>query len=123
MSLIVHVADPDRWERARESGAYRHPTLDAEGFVHFSLPDQVTRVANSGGPPTDREWVLLCVDESRLDPAVRYEPGDPDSDEEFPHVYGPVGVDAVVEVLPFPVEDGAYVLPDGLEEVRARIDG
>ena len=41
-------------------------------------------------------WVVLDIDVDRLESEVRYEKGEPD--EMFPHVYGPVNVDAVVGI-------------------------
>ena len=101
--MIHHIASAEDWERARSTGAYRMSTrgrtLDEEGFIHCSRAGQVAAVA-------DRFYrgvtglVLLTIDERRLTSEVRYEfvPG---ADESFPHVYGPLNVDAVVRVEPF----------------------
>jgi uncharacterized protein (DUF952 family) len=43
------------------------------------------------------ELVVLVVDVERLDVPVRFEAMEPGG-EEFPHVYGPIPVDAVVDV-------------------------
>lgn len=46
--------------------------------------------------------MVLTVDVDRLPPgALVDEPGDPGSDERFPHLYGPLPVEAVVAAEPF----------------------
>ncbi len=58
-----------------------------------------------------RDLVLLAVAVDRLAVPLRYEPGDPGSDELFPHLYGPLAPDAVVEVLPLVEGPGGFALP------------
>jgi uncharacterized protein (DUF952 family) len=70
----------------------------------------VTRVANARFRGTD-DLVLLCVAVDRLEAPLRYEPGDPGSDELFPHLYGPLDVGAVLRVLPFAEGPEGFALP------------
>jgi uncharacterized protein (DUF952 family) len=94
MTAIFHiVAEPD-WQAARARGRYRPPSLEQEGFVHFSYRDQVARTANARfAGRTD--LMVIEVDPARLaDPVV-----DEDlygSNEDFPHVYGEIPVAAAV---------------------------
>ncbi|MDT0426000.1 DUF952 domain-containing protein, partial [Streptomyces evansiae] len=53
-----------------------------------------------------RDLVVLVVDPARLTDPVRYEAMKPGG-EEFPHLYGPLPVEAVVEVRPWPAVSGA----------------
>jgi uncharacterized protein (TIGR00299 family) protein len=105
---LLHVLERDRWEAVE--GAYRPESLDSEGFVHFSTVDSVLGVARSNHADAD-DPVLVVVDPADLDVEVRYEEMPSGS---FPHVYGPVERDAVVDVLDFPREDSRYVLPEEL---------
>jgi glutathione S-transferase len=110
--VIYHLATPQEWAAARASGDFRFSTrdrsLEAEGFIHCSrweqLPGVLERFYTGAGP-----LLLLVVDEDRLTAPWR--------DDEiapgvfFPHVYGPVDLDAVVEVRPVePQPDGSYSL-------------
>ncbi|MEV4001211.1 DUF952 domain-containing protein [Actinomadura sp. NPDC049753] len=103
---LLHIAERTHWESARSTGvAYTMSTLgrtlDEEGFIHCSSDlDQVDGVLGRfyGDVPRDT-LVLLVIDVSRLDAPVRYEPA---GDELFPHVYGPIPVDAVIDVRSLP---------------------
>jgi uncharacterized protein (DUF952 family) len=59
--------------------------------------------------------VLLAIDSGKLTAPVRFEPGEPGKPgaEEFPHIYGPIPVDAVVNVIPVTRDNGGrMVLPE-----------
>ena len=109
VSLILHIAERARWEGAGSSGVYRADSLDSEGFIHSSTPRQVIRVAN-GRFRGRRGMVLLCIDPDRVGPEVRYEAAE--GGERFPHIYGPLNLDAVVNAVDFePGADGTFQLP------------
>ncbi|MCS0605109.1 DUF952 domain-containing protein [Streptomyces sp. LP11] len=100
---ILHVTERALWDTARERGTYeistRGRTLAEEGFIHFSTDEQLPRIAGLlyGDYTGPDELVVLVVDPALVGAPVRYEALEPGG-EEFPHVYGPVPVDAVVEV-------------------------
>ncbi|WP_435771708.1 DUF952 domain-containing protein [Nocardioides sp. SYSU DS0651] len=112
MGTIFHIAFARDWAAARRTGAYavstRGRTLAQEGFIHCSRADQwpATRAAFYGDVDLATDpLVLLRIDTTRLDVPVVDEPPAPGSAETFPHVYGPIPVNAVVEVIP--LADGA----------------
>ncbi|MCB1006596.1 MAG: DUF952 domain-containing protein [Acidimicrobiales bacterium] len=97
---VFHLTRAADWEAALAAGEYRRSTLDRtleeEGFIHCSTAAQLagTFARFYRGVP---EVVRLEIDPDRLGGVeVRWE-GDP---EAFPHVYGPLPVDAVVGVTP-----------------------
>lgn len=100
------------WDQARLTGEYRVPSLVNEGFIHMSTKVQFIRVANflfRG----QRDLVLLEVDETLLQSELKY---DPVGEEMFPHLYGPLNVNAVVKVHEFPVEaDGTFQVPKSVK--------
>ncbi|MCK0092202.1 DUF952 domain-containing protein [Rhodococcus sp. HNM0563] len=108
--VLLHICPRDEWFRAREEGAVTPPSLTEVGFVHLSTPDQVHLPANRlFHGRTD--LVLLRIDPSRLIDDVRFEPGVPTDPESmrFPHLYGPLPVDAIVEVVDYrPGDDGRF---------------
>ncbi len=98
-------------------GSYAAASLVDEGFMHCSRPEQTARVANAG-VAGQRDLVLLCIDEERVVADVRYE-GWSDDGPRFPHVYGDLNLDAVLEVVDFPPgEDGTFELPTRISELQ-----
>jgi uncharacterized protein (DUF952 family) len=112
--MIYHIAGQSEWEEAAMRGLYQGDTLDSDGFIHCSAAHQVIcTAARLFGGRTD--LVLLCVDPSQVAAEIRWEPSL--GDEEYPHIYGPLNVDAVVQVFDFePGADGNFRLPAGLLE-------
>ncbi len=91
-TVLYHLVDRATWERAKAAGVYRPPSLVAEGFIHLSTAEQwpATRDRFYADMP---DLLLLEIDETLLAAPVRYERADGD---DFPHLYGPLEIDAVV---------------------------
>ncbi|MFC8225475.1 DUF952 domain-containing protein [Streptomyces sp. NPDC057287] len=98
---LLHLTEQPLWEAARRAGTYemstRGRTLREEGFIHCSLPHQLPSVARALYGSEREGLVVLVIDAGRLPSPVRYEAMEPGG-EEFPHLYGPLPADAVVEV-------------------------
>jgi len=98
MPIIYHVTTAAEWQAAKEKGAYTTPSLQAEGFIHCSANDvQVAGVllryfANKTG------LVKLVIDTDKLNSRFIYE-WSPSIADTFPHVYGPINPDAVIEII------------------------
>ena len=107
MAVILHIARRSDWERAVEGGWYEPPSLGRQGFVHCSARDQVLRVANALFRD-ERDLLLLTIDTERCAAQTRWEDLYA-AGEEFPHVYGPIEVTAVVRVSAFaPSPNGVF---------------
>ncbi|GAA3780679.1 DUF952 domain-containing protein [Plantactinospora mayteni] len=113
--MIFHIAEESDWAAAQVSGDYRVSTrgrsLAEEGFIHASRRGQVLGVAEAAY--TDAGPLLLL----RIDPDLL---SSPVRDDEvapgifFPHIYGPINLDAVVAVAPLErTADGRFVMPPG----------
>lgn len=122
MSNIYHITTRDAALAARSSGEYRPESLTREGFIHFSQRHQVLDVANAFYRG-QANLVLLVVEPSRLKAELRYEApahpsvssSAPGPENQFPHLYGPLNMDAVLEVVDFPPgADGLFSLPASL---------
>ncbi len=117
-NVILHIAPRLDWERAKEAGEYRPPSLESEGFIHFSTPSQVVEVANALYAGRD-DLVLLVVNPAQLTAPLRWEApvggGGAEPAGPFPHLYGPLPVEAVATVVEFaPGPEGAFTLPDAV---------
>ena len=118
MAKIFHITTRQDWDAARAQGRYAPPSLQAEGFVHCSSAAQTVPTANSYYTGT-QGLVLLCIDEDKTTAAVKYEGPDASQDERtdelFPHLYGPLNLDAVTQVVDFPANpDGSFDPPEAL---------
>lgn len=92
--MLFHVAEGDVWAAAEEAGSYAPASLGSEGFVHLSTGAQVQATIRRRFAGR-RGLVLLTIDRSRLSSEVRWEEGE--SGELFPHVYGPIELEAVTQ--------------------------
>jgi uncharacterized protein (DUF952 family) len=110
MALICHIARAADWEEAKAQGEYTADSLQSQGFIHCSTPEQLIPVANflfRG----QNGLVLLAIDELLVQAEIRYENLEGGA-KLFPHVYGPIEAAAVIGVLEFaPQADGTFVLP------------
>ena len=104
-AYLVHLCSSEDWARAQDSGDYRADTLETAGFIHFSKPGQILKVANQYYPAAGN-MLLLWIDPTKLVSDLRWEASDGDL---FPHLYGPLNLDAVVAESEFPPDaDGVF---------------
>ena len=116
--MICHITTHAAWEAAQASGQFLSPEFDDNGFIHCSTPEQVLLVANAFFRGRS-DLMLLVIDLARLKSPVRWESAHstvrlPDftQDAVFPHVYGPVNIDAVARTAELvPNETGSFILP------------
>jgi uncharacterized protein (DUF952 family) len=117
--LIFHITTAPEWKAAQAAGEYRAPSLADEGFIHCSLPTQVTHVADWFYRDI-ADLVLLCIEPGELTSEVRWEPSADAFAGEFPHVYGPIDLEAVVDAVPWARGPDGFELP---ERVHHHLDG
>jgi uncharacterized protein (DUF952 family) len=109
--MIYHITTLTDWQKARANNSYQADSLKSEGFIHASTRSQVlnTAVLYYRG---QHGLVLLFIDEQHVQPEVRYENLEGGSDK-FPHIYGPLNLDAVTKAPPFePRPDGSFIFPE-----------
>jgi uncharacterized protein (DUF952 family) len=96
---IFHLALVADWVAAQRSGDYRISSLgrslENEGFIHASRADQWRGVKLRYYADVPEDLVLLEIDPTRLTSPVVFE-AVPGSDDFFPHIYGPINLEAVV---------------------------
>jgi len=93
--LIYHIVLPDVWA-AFDTGLYEHPSLMSEGFIHCSFASQLNGVLGryySG----EESVVVLEVETDLLMSRVLNEIST--GNEIYPHIYGPINRDAIVEAV------------------------
>ena len=99
---IFHIALESDWRTAQRTGEYTTSTLGRtlaeEGFIHASREDQVKGVHDAFYSEVRKPLVRLDIDTDRLRSEWRE---DPVGDDAYPHIYGPLNVDAVVAANPW----------------------
>jgi uncharacterized protein (DUF952 family) len=116
MAIIFHITERKAWDSAAAEEIYWTETFSIEGFIHCSTRDQVIQVANIRFRG-QTELVLLSIDTDRVTAEILYENLE-GGKQLFPHIYGELNIDAVVQVAEFePGADGYFTLPNA-EGVR-----
>ena len=101
--MIYHVTSQLQWLKAIDSGYFSEPSLEQEGFIHMSKLEQVAGVL-SRYYKNQSNLVLLHVDENKVLAPLKYEHS-PSVNEEFPHIYGTINLEAVIKVETLPDAD------------------
>lgn len=100
--LIYHLALAGAWTEARAAGSYTASTLGLDlsdvGFIHCSRPEQVDGVYDRFYAGVTEPVLLLTIDTDLLISPWQY---DDVAGESFPHIYGPLNVEAVVATESF----------------------
>ncbi len=126
MNLILHITTRSDWETAvstlRPSSVepssrqavsnppYAAESLQTEGFIHCSTPAQAVYAAHEYFKGQSG-LLLLCIDEDLVEAEIMYEDCY-ETGMKFPHIYGPLNIDAVLGVVDFPPNaDGTFSLP------------
>jgi uncharacterized protein (DUF952 family) len=93
--MIYHVTTKENWDKALAAGFYEAPSLHIEGFIHNSTAAQVQGVLERYYAG-QTNLVLLHIEETKLTAELKYELA-PSVNEEFPHIFGVINVDAIVK--------------------------
>ena len=116
--MIYHITSRTDWQAALAAGQYRAGSLATEGFIHCSTLLQVLPVAENFYKGQSG-LVLLSIDPPLLCSSLKWElpsggapPLGVPQDDLFPHIYGPINLNAVVNVFDFEEDpDGKFKLP------------
>ncbi|MBI5122135.1 MAG: DUF952 domain-containing protein [Rhodospirillales bacterium] len=107
---IYHLCRQADWQAAAAKGSYDGSSQDrADGFLHFSTSEQVEDSAarHRAGEP---DLLLLVADATLLGDALRWEASS--SGQTYPHLYGPLPLSAVLEVVALALgPDGTHEFP------------
>ena len=93
-------------------GIYEGSEVDRrDGFIHLSAAHQVRATAQkhfSG----KADLVLISIREENLGPSLKWEASR--GGDLFPHIYGPLQLDAMVEAVPLPLANEIHQFPSRL---------
>lgn len=94
--MIYHIVKEENWQKALQLGFYEAESFALEGFIHTSKAEQVQGVLERYYKG-QINLLLLHIDESKLTAPLKYELA-PSINEEFPHIYGRLNLDAVIKI-------------------------
>jgi uncharacterized protein (DUF952 family) len=97
MPIIYHITTSAAWNTAQQQGFYEAPSLKEEGFIHCSQEHQIEGVLQRYYQG-QTDLVKLVIDTDRLTSKFVFE-WSPSTEDTFPHVYGVINVEAVIEVV------------------------
>ena len=101
---LLHLLPEVEWVALAGASSYSPASLASEGFVHCTAGDDLMlQVARSFYADVADELVVLSLDADHVGSEVRWEAPSPapppgSAVTEFPHVYGPIDLAAVVGV-------------------------
>lgn len=96
--FIYHVTTMNEWEAAQANQSYLPKDYAKEGFIHCCIERQVDGVLERFYQGQNG-LVKLKIEKAKVQRPVLFELAE-DLDELFPHIYGPLNLDSVVEVIP-----------------------
>ncbi len=103
----LHLVPTESWDRQKSGPTYVPEAYDNDGFIHLTIGEaNLMEVANRYYKQDARNYVVLELDKDRISAQVQFD----DDSGRYPHVYGPLNVDAVVSVRPVKrEEDGTFL--------------
>ena len=102
--IVYHLALPETWRLSYAAGRYTTSTRDLDladvGFIHCAQAEQVDGVYDRFYSDLRGPLVILAIDTDLLTSPWQLDdvPGEP---LPFPHVYGPLDLDAIVTAKPY----------------------
>ena len=110
MADITYHGVPELyWKALTPTEPYTPPDYEREGFIHCTDGREALSVTLTQYYKEEAgHWLVLSIDKSRVVAPLRYE----DPAGIFPHVYGALNRDAIVDVRPIGrASDGTFLLP------------
>ena len=110
MAEIYHMVSASDWEAARAGKTLEPESLAREGFIHCTAGERnLLEVAEAHYRQASGEWLVLVLDPAKVTPEVRWEVQA--NGLAYPHIHGPLNLDSVTEVRPFPRDSEGRFLP------------
>lgn len=122
--MIFHSITKTDWAKAKANALYSPESLTKEGFIHCSSQDQLVAITNLVFSKRD-DILILEIDAQKVTSKVLLE--DLKGHGRFPHIYGPLNLDAVVNVHAMEVDDNpnskvSFKLPPALRQKTEQIN-
>jgi uncharacterized protein (DUF952 family) len=119
---IYHLVTKSEFGAQVKGNTYTPARFAQDGFIHCTgEPETLLAVANDYFSSVEEPVLVLVIETIKLTTEVRFEPpapiegGSTSHLEEtllFPHIYGPLNLDAVTEIGMLQKSGGVYQWPD-----------
>ena len=124
---IYHLVTQSDFQSLSKDNVYIPALFEQDGFIHCTAePDTLLAVANDYFSEVEEPVLVLVIDLRRVKAVVKFEPPLPVESKGtggshlregllFPHIYGPLDLDAVNGVGILEREQGRFAWPDTFE--------
>lgn len=114
--MIIYTATPEEWDKIKTQTEFKSHDYDKEEFIHCCYPNQTTWVLNKHY--RNEEKVIILTIDPKLLKSKWLSEDLKGKGEEFPHVYGSINVDSIIEVFEIsPSKDGLFYENDKLRNL------
>ncbi len=113
MGMIYHMLPAQTWAAQPKEAEYCTESLAEEGFIHCTGEATLVHdVANHFYRDVPDNLVVLAIDEQAVVAPIKWEPAD---GHLFPHIYGPLNLNAVQAVHQLTRNSDGAFLPLALD--------
>lgn len=105
--IMIHCMLKKEYDVIKNNEYYGEQWIKQDGFLHFSTWNSFYDIANSFISENE-EWVILCVDTDYVEATIMWEDMD-GLGVYYPHLYGPLNMNSIVDVVAFHYEDGKWL--------------
>lgn len=106
--MIIHITNKKSWQKSRVDGYYVPEYLNEEGYIPCARPAQLIEVIAHIFQGRE-DLLMLCIDEEKVEADIKYEDLY-DSGEKYPHIYGRLNLNAVLEVCNFVADKEKHIM-------------
>jgi len=105
--LTFHLVAAEHYRDTDRQQPYVPAAFADDGFIHCTDgAENVAEVANRYYRDDHRMYVVLVIDKARVEPRIVYD----DPGRIYPHIYGALNRDAIVDLLPMlRAADGSFL--------------
>ncbi len=113
LDTIYHIVPAGYYASLPGDQDYVPEPFAQEGFIHCTRgADLLALVANGHFQKVPGDFLMLVIDVPSVKAPIKYEALDPASPYPFPHIYGPLNRDAIVDVIKMRrAADGTFLVP------------
>ena len=117
MNITYHGTPKAYFESFEPAKPYVPPEFEKDGFIHTTEGQEaVSSILTLRFKSRREPFVVLHIDKDRVDSPIRYD----DPAQVFPHIYGPLNRDAILEVEDIGrADDGTFLMPSKRESTDA----